>query len=411
MLQVLAIIPARGGSKGLPRKNLRPLGGHPLVAWAVAAGLQAKCVSRTVCSTDDPEIAEAARKYGAEVPFLRPPELAQDLTLDLPVFQHALDWFDRHEAWRPDTVVQLRPTSPLRLPGMVDEGIRMLANDPQATAVRAVCPAPCNPHKMWRLAQDAGATLPYMRNLLDVPGIEEPYNAPRQALPPVWWQIGTVDVVRAEVIRSGSMTGPRILPLKVDAKIAIDIDGEESLHLAELLQAKTDCVRPRPALSWDRVRLLVLDVDGTLTPGTIYYGPEGEELKRFHTHDGKGLAMVREAGVEVAIVTQESTPFTAARAKKLGINEVHIGINDKLALVREICRQHGLTLPEVAYVGDDLGDLPAMTAIAEAGGISCAVADARPEVRNAAVFISSHRGGEGAVRDVCDLIVHSRKSA
>jgi CMP-N-acetylneuraminic acid synthetase len=156
--RVLALVPARGGSKGLPRKNVLPLGGHPLIAWSIAAGLQAKTVHRTVCSTDDPEIAEVAARYGAEVPFMRPAELAQDDTLDLPVFQHALEWLEREQGWRADVVVQLRPTSPLRFPGQVDAAVRMLLDDPQATGVRTVIPAPANPYKMW-LMPEADAAL------------------------------------------------------------------------------------------------------------------------------------------------------------------------------------------------------------------------------------------------------------
>ena len=270
MPEVLALIPARGGSKGLPGKNLRPLLGHPLVAWAVAAGKQAATVTRTVCTTDDPDIADAARRYGAEVPFLRPADLAQDRSLDLPVFEHALRWFDEHEGWRPDIVVQLRPTSPVRLPGQVDRAVDLLREHPDATGVRTVCPAPCNPFKMWRLESDSR---PFMRNFLDVPGVAEPYNEPRQALPEVWWQTGTVDVVRAKVILAGSMTGTRLLPLPMDALQAVDIDGEIGLRLAEVVIERFACVRPDLPLPWDGVRMLVLDVDGTLTPGTMYYGP------------------------------------------------------------------------------------------------------------------------------------------
>ena len=108
--QVLAVIPARGGSKGLPRKNIREFAGFPLIAYSIAAGLGAECVTRTIVSTDDEEIAAVARQYGAETPFLRPAELAQDNTTDLPVFQHALRWLDEHEGYQPEVVVQLRPT-------------------------------------------------------------------------------------------------------------------------------------------------------------------------------------------------------------------------------------------------------------------------------------------------------------
>src|SRR5512145_3318540 len=119
MTEVLAIIPARGGSKGIPRKNIRNFAGWPLIAWSIAAAQQAESVTRLLVSTDDEEIAAVARQYGAETPFLRPAEFAQDATTDLPVFEHALKWLAEHENYRPDVVVQLRPTSPIRPRGMV----------------------------------------------------------------------------------------------------------------------------------------------------------------------------------------------------------------------------------------------------------------------------------------------------
>ena len=125
-LRVLAVVPARGGSKGIPRKNLQLLGGKPLVTLAVETGRAARLVSRVLCSTDDPDIADAARAAGAEVPFLRPPELARDTAEDWPVFMHALDFLEREDNWLPDIVVNLRPTSPLRTPTHVDDAIRLL---------------------------------------------------------------------------------------------------------------------------------------------------------------------------------------------------------------------------------------------------------------------------------------------
>jgi CMP-N-acetylneuraminic acid synthetase len=242
--KVLALIPARGGSKGLPRKNVLPLDGHPLIAWSIAAGQQAATVGRVVCSTDDAEIAEVATRYGAEVPFMRPAELAQDDTLDLPVFQHALEWLEREQGWRADVVVQLRPTSPLRFPGQVDAAVRMLLDDPEATGVRTVIPAPANPYKMW-LMPEAGRG-PCLRPLLAVPGLEEPYNAPRQKLPQAWWQTGTIDVVRADVIRAGRMSGDRLLPMVVDPRQAVDIDAEADLAAAAARVEQLGCLRPQP---------------------------------------------------------------------------------------------------------------------------------------------------------------------
>ncbi len=121
MTQILALIPARGGSKGIPRKNIRSFAGYPLIEWSIAAAKQSELVTRIIVSTDDEEIAAVARECGAETPFLRPAEFAQDNTTDLPVFEHALQWLEENENYRPEIVIQLRPTSPIRPRGMVDQ--------------------------------------------------------------------------------------------------------------------------------------------------------------------------------------------------------------------------------------------------------------------------------------------------
>jgi len=232
---VLAIIPARGGSKGIPRKNIRPFAGYPLISYSIAAGLQSEMVIRTIVSTDDEEIAEVARRYGAETPFLRPAELAQDRTTDLPVFQHALTWLAEHEDYHPDVVVQLRPTSPLRPPDCVDEAVRLLLATPEADCVRGVVEAGQNPHKMWRVEPRTNRMTP----LLTVPGIAEPYNAPRQSLPPVYWQTGHIDAIRpATILDKGSMSGTFILALVLDARYSVDLDSLADWEHAEWLVAK-----------------------------------------------------------------------------------------------------------------------------------------------------------------------------
>ena len=407
--EVVAVVPARGGSKGLPRKNIRQLGGHPLIGYSVAAARAARRVSRTICSTDDAEIADAAKRYGAEVPFMRPAELASDLTPDLGVFDHLLQWLMTNEGWCPEILVQLRPTSPVRPSVLIDEAIDLLMSNPEATAVRTVCRAPCNPYKMWRLPDD-DPTGQFMLPLIELAEVDEPYNQPRQHLPTAWWQTGTIDVVRSSAVLGGSMTGPNVLPLTIDAAYAIDIDSEVDFDRAATALQQLECVQPTSALDWARVRLLALDVDGTLTPGTMYYGAGGEELKRFHTHDGQGIERVRSAGVDVAIITRESSPIAPARARKLGITEVHSGAQEKEVVLAGICERSGIGLHEVAYVGDDIGDVPPMEAVAAAGGIPCAVADARPEVKSVALFQCGADGGKGAVRDVCDLIVRGKQA-
>lgn len=229
MSEVLALVTARGGSKGIPRKNVAPFLGRPLIVWTIDAARQATSISRIVVTTDDPAIAEIAVGEGAECPFLRPEALARDDTPDLPVFRHALDWLRDREGYHPDLVVHLRPTSPLRPAGLIDEGVRRLTEDPGADSLRTVCLPGNNPFKMWLL----GETGPYMRPLINTQ-IPEPYNQPRQALPTAYWQIGVLDVIRpATILEKRSMTGERILPLIVDPALAVDIDDPVSLERAE----------------------------------------------------------------------------------------------------------------------------------------------------------------------------------
>jgi YrbI family 3-deoxy-D-manno-octulosonate 8-phosphate phosphatase len=153
-----------------------------------------------------------------------------------------------------------------------------------------------------------------------------------------------------------------------------------------------------------RVRLLCVDVDGVLTDAGMYYGPDGEVLKKFNTRDGMGLARVREAGVAVAIISGEDSAIVYARAAKLKIDDVYCGAADKRLAVDELCGKHGLRHEEVAFIGDDLNDLPALECV----GLACAVADAAQPVKSAAHLITDRRGGDGAVRELCEFLIAAR---
>jgi CMP-N-acetylneuraminic acid synthetase len=229
--EVLALIPARGGSKGIPRKNIRLFAGYPLIAFSIAAALQARKVNRVVVSTDDPEIAEVARNFGAETPFQRPAELAADRSTDLPVFQHALNWLADHENYRPEIILHLHPTSPVRPRGFIDRAVSLLHEQPEADCVRSVVAPGQNPYKMWQIDPDSGRLVA----LLTVSGIAEPYNTPRQLLPAVYLQTGHVNAIHPTTILGGSMTGQRILPLIVEAAYEVDLDTLADWERGELL--------------------------------------------------------------------------------------------------------------------------------------------------------------------------------
>jgi CMP-N,N'-diacetyllegionaminic acid synthase len=217
MGSVLALIPARSGSKSLPDKNVRPFRGRPLLAHSVEQALAAPNVDRVIVSTDSQAYAEIARQAGAEVPFVRPPEISGDLTPDIEVFLHALSWLDDAEGYRPEYCVHLRPTYPTRRIADIVEAVELLRRNGSAHSVRSVAPAPHTPYKMWTKADD-GSLRPLLAS--DIP---EAHSQPRQKLPVVFLQNAAVDVVRSAVIRElRSMCGTRVLPYVMDRVDDID---------------------------------------------------------------------------------------------------------------------------------------------------------------------------------------------
>ena len=235
---IYSLIPARGGSKAVPHKNIRLLRGKSLIAHSIEISLKCPSIRRTFVSTDSETIAEVARNAGAEVPFLRPAEFAQDDTRDLPVFRHFLGWLEQNGVPLPDAIFQFRPTSPLRSISKIEEAIELLEKTPEADSVRGVTEPGQNPYKMWTIGTDG-----FMRALLNIPGIPEPFNEPRQSLPKVYWQIGYLDLIRTRtILEKDSLTGAHILPLKIDSRDSIDIDDEFSFQLAEFLMERQGSV-------------------------------------------------------------------------------------------------------------------------------------------------------------------------
>jgi len=238
-MEILAVIPARSGSKGLPNKNIRPLSGHPLLAYSIEAALQTPEVSRVICSTDSEDYANIAKKYGAEVPFLRPEEYATDRATDLEVFTDLLRTLKETESYCPELVLNLRPTSPIRRLIDISTAVKTLLEDPYCDSVRSIAEVDHTPYKMWRLRADG-----VLDPLLKLEGVQEPFNSNRQELPKIWAQTGTIDIVRAAVILGNkSMSGTRIKPVILDQTYYIDIDTEASFKLAEMALQTMDCVR------------------------------------------------------------------------------------------------------------------------------------------------------------------------
>ncbi|MDZ4158930.1 MAG: acylneuraminate cytidylyltransferase [Anaerolineaceae bacterium] len=399
--EVLAIVPARGGSKGIPHKKIRAFAGYPLIAYSIAAAKQAGSVTRIVVTTDDEHIAEIARQFGAEIPFLRPNDLADDHTLDLPVFQHALTWLEENESYRPDVVVQLRPTSPIRPRGCIDEAVQRLLAHPEADCVRGVVPAGQNPHKMWRIDKESGR----MQPLLPVAGLPEPYNAPRQVLPPVYWQAGHIDVIRPHtILEKSSMSGDVILPLVLDARYTVDIDTLADWQRAEWLvyHGGLDMVHPgQPRRSLpEKIRLVVFDFDGVMTDNRVWVDQDGREAVAANRSDSLGVRALLQAGVDAMVLSTEVNPVVAARCRKLNLPALQ-GVVDKASVLHEYLREKDIDPCSVVYLGNDINDVGCFPLV----GCAVVVADAQPDAMRLADVVLSRNGGHGAVRELCDLIL------
>lgn len=230
-MNILAIVPARSGSKSVVHKNIRLINNKPMMAYSIEHALNSKLINRVIVSTDSEEYAEIAKQYGAEVPFIRPAEYATDTALDIDVFRHALTFLKDQEGYEADIVVQLRPTYPYRDPADIDAMIQLMIDDPETDAVRSVMLNEVVPHKMWYMSDDNEIT-PILTD------IKEAYNMPRQQLPKTYYQNGNVDVLRpANIFEMNSMTGKKIKGFEMKEMYDVDTEADFA-RVAEFMKDK-----------------------------------------------------------------------------------------------------------------------------------------------------------------------------
>jgi len=230
---VIGIIPARGGSKGVPKKNIRSIGGYPMIAYSVVVGELAKNIDRCIVSTDSEEIAEVAKGYGGDVPFLRPAEFSTDTSKDIEFFKHAIDWFDKNEGYIPEYWVQLRPTTPLREPEIVEQAIETILAHPEATSLISIHEFAENPGKMFGM-QDG-----YLHGLCPLDPRPEYFTLPRQEFAPAYFGNGYVDIVKSStILEYNSCYGPRMLGY--ESPDFGEIDVEEDFKKVEFYLSRMD---------------------------------------------------------------------------------------------------------------------------------------------------------------------------
>lgn len=224
-----AIIPARSGSKGVKNKNVRPINGKPLILYTIEAALKSKLFDRVIVSTDSQSMADLAKEYGAEAPFIRPNEFAQDHSPDRAYLEHALNWFQENEKQEPDLIAILRPTTPLRESALLDQAIQALKENPKASSLRSVHALAEPPQKMLQIVDG------WLTGFFPSDTRDDYFNLPRQAFPTAYQPNGYIDIVRSDFIRSEKekIFGSKILSFVTPH--SVEIDNEEDLNYLDYI--------------------------------------------------------------------------------------------------------------------------------------------------------------------------------
>ncbi|MFC1813507.1 cytidylyltransferase domain-containing protein [Thermodesulfobacteriota bacterium] len=383
--KVLVVIPARGGSKGIPRKNVRMLAGKPLIAHTIEHAHHARKVNRIVVSTDDPEIASVSKQYGAEV-IIRPAEISGDTASSESALLHSLDYLEQTENYNPDLLVFLQCTSPLTKPEDIDGTIQILVKEKADTAL-AVTPFH---YFLWK-KDEAGNGIGINHN--------KEIRLLRQEREEQFLETGAVYVMRAkEFKKKKHRFFGKTAMYNMPPERCLEIDDPIDFRIAEILMREfqqKDWIEALP----DNISALVLDFDGVFTDNKVLVIEDGREAVVCDRSDGMGLSRLKDLKIPIFVLSSEKNPVVRARCNKLGINYIQ-GVDDKLSTLKHWLKEQGLDADHVVYVGNDLNDLSCLQEV----GCGVAVYDACPEVLKVAKIILSSCGGQGAIRELTELI-------
>lgn len=385
--KVIAFIPVRGGSKSIPLKNIKPLCGKPLVCWNIEALEECNLVDQIVVATDSDEIwnTVASNKYKKTILYRRSSENASDTASTESVMLEYINYAELD----PNTVfILVQATSPLTQTEHFQEALQIYSKgeyDSMLTCVR-------NYRFFWN-EDGSSKNYDYM-------------NRPRrQEFKGMLMENGAFYINKVgNIIESGNRLSCKIGIYEMPDYTATEIDEPDDWSIIENLMRRHVLSKKPKA----QIKLFLSDVDGTLTDGGMYYSENGDELKKFNTRDGMGFQLLREAGIKTGIVTSENTKIVENRVKKLKIDYLIQGKKGegKLQAVQKLCDEIGITLVEVAYIGDDVNCIPLLT---EVGNAACP-SDAMEEVKHIhGIHVMLKKGGEGCVRECAEIIIKGNR--
>ena len=384
--RTVAIIPARGGSKGIPRKNLQPVGGVPLVVRTIDSARRAASLDLLVLTTDDADIAERAAAAGARV-VDRPDAHSTDEASSESALLHALEVLT-DEGAAPAVVAFLQCTSPFTRPEDVDAAVAAVVDGGADVAFTGTAT-----HQfLWRASDHGdGSVVGANHDLAHRPR--------RQDRDPEWVENGAVYAMRADgFVRARHRFFGRVVVVDMPAERSIDVDAPGDLALCRTLAPGLD--RDARLARLAGVQALVFDFDGVLTDNGVWTAQDGTESVRSDRSDGLGIEHLRDAGLPMVVISKETNPVVAARCAKLRLEVAH-GCDDKVEVLDRWLAERGIGWEATAYVGNDVNDLPCM------GRVGCAIApaDADPAVLAVAHVVLDRPGGRGAVRELADLLL------
>lgn len=383
--KVIAFIPVRGGSKSIPLKNIKPFCGKPLVCWNIEALEACPEVDEVIVATDSDEIWQTVEKRGYKKTTLyrRSVENACDTASTESVMLEYI-----HYANLPaDNIFMLvQATSPLTQTAHFSEALQMYAkgeHDSILTCVR-------NYRFFWN---EDGTSMNY-----DFMNRPRRQNFNGMLMENGAFYINTVE----KILENGNRLGGKIGIYEMPEYTSFEIDEPDDWVVMEKLMQKHVLSKKEPKKP--AIKLLITDIDGTLTDGGMYYSENGDELKKFNTRDGMGLQMLREVGIKTAIITSENRELNRRRAEKLKVDYLRQGkvSGGKVAVALEIAHEMGISLQEVAYIGDDVNCVELLSVV----GYAACPADACDKVKSIpGVKVMTRKGGEGCVREFCEIIV------
>ncbi len=390
IIKAIAIIPARGGSKGIFRKNVIEIAGKPMLAWNIEAARASKFVDTVYISTDDAEIASVARNYGAQV-IGRPTELAGDTATSESALVHALGVL-KEQGKEPDLLIFMQCTSPLTATEDIDAAVQKLL-DEKADSCLTVKDFH---YFVWKQNEDGSAE-----------GInhDKRFRPRRQDREPQYKENGAIYVMKTDGFKKAGhrFFGKTVLSLMPPER-CFEIDEPADLQIAEalLLRHQSEANRSTSYIPHLTIhpKAVLFDFDGVFTDNKVYVDETGKETVRCDRSDGWGLAQLNRSEIKLAVLSTEENPVVSARCKKLGI-ECRQGLGEKkFEAFQNWCAENGIKPEEVVFVGNDAND----TECLKAAGCGVVPSDGYPEAKQVASIVLTRPGGQGAVRELCGLV-------